>query len=81
MLEASNDDDAERWGPDNVAYHDSNWDVISMVTFEDSVGEMGITRHPLQHPGGTYTVRIDDSYGDGGQDRRNEREHSVRNRG
>ena len=68
MLEASNDDDAERWGLDNVAYHDSNWDVISMVTFEDSVAEMGVYTTPSSPAllDGTYTVQIDDSYGDGG---------------
>ena len=68
MLEASNDDDAEHWGLDNVAYHDSNWDVISMVTFEDSVGDMGVYTTPSTPAllAGTYTVQIDDSWGDGG---------------
>ena len=68
MLEMSTDDDAELLGADNIAYHDSNWDVISMITFEDSVEEMGTYTTPsspslLQ---GSYTLQIDDSYGDGG---------------
>ena len=68
MLEASNDDDAEHWGLDNVAYHDNNWEVISMVTFEDSVEDMGVYTTPSSPAllAGTYTVQIDDSYGDGG---------------
>ena len=68
MLEWSTDDDAEHWGLDNVGYHDNNWDVISMVTFEDSVEEMGVYTTPSSPAllAGTYTVQIDDSWGDGG---------------
>ncbi|MFL2972569.1 MAG: hypothetical protein ACJZ4Q_02645, partial [Candidatus Thalassarchaeaceae archaeon] len=69
MLEMSTDDDAELIGVDNIAYHDSNWDVISMITFEDSVEEMGVYTTPSS-PSllvGTYTIDIADSWGDGGQ--------------
>ena len=68
MLEWSTDDDAEHWGLDNVGYHDNHWDVISMVTFEDSVEDMGVYTTPSSPAllSGTYTVQIDDSWGDGG---------------
>ena len=48
--------------------HDNHWDVISMVTFEDSVEEMGVYTTPSSPAllAGTYTVQIDDSWGDGG---------------
>ena len=68
MLEASMDSDSEMFGIDNIAYHDSNWDITSMVSFEDSVESMGVYQTPGEPDMlvGTYNVTVDDSWGDGG---------------
>ena len=64
----STDSDAEIFGVDNIAYLDSNWETLEVITFEDSVEEMGDYTTPSSPAllDGSYTVQIDDSYGDGG---------------
>ncbi len=67
MGEISSDDDSEIFGVDNVAYWDANGDLIAMATFEDSVENLGgYYQSPADPAVGTYTIEIDDVYGDGG---------------
>jgi hypothetical protein len=65
----STDSDAEIFGVDNIAYFDNNWETLEVITFEDSVEDMGVYTTPSSPSllAGTYTIDIADSWGDGGQ--------------